>query len=165
MGLYFQKIIFIFRRIKFFKNSVLLKIAGVKVGKNLHSYSVFSIGCPGNVTIGDDVFIGPNVDILAENKVKIGNYAMISKSVTIVSADYKFENTKVAMIKQDWSKSKPVIIGNDVWIGTKSVILKGVKIGDGAIIGAGSVVSKDVEPYAIVAGNPAKKIGGRKKLI
>jgi acetyltransferase-like isoleucine patch superfamily enzyme len=65
------------------------------------------------------------------------------------------------MYKQGYSSNEPVIIGNDVWIGSRVTILPGVKIGDGAIIGASAVVTKDVEPYSIVAGNPAKKIGSR----
>lgn len=58
----------------------------------------------------------------------------------------------------DWRREKPVVIGNDVWIGHNASIMPGVKIGNGAVIGTGAVVTKDVEPYSVVAGVPAKKI-------
>lgn len=58
----------------------------------------------------------------------------------------------------DWRRNDKVIIGNDVWIGHNAIILPGVKIGNGAVIGAGAIVTKDVEPYSVVVGNPAHKI-------
>ena len=64
---------------------------------------------------------------------------------------------------QKFTELKPVVIGNDVWIGSRVTILPGVTIGDGAVIGASSVVTKDVEPYTVVAGNPAEIIKRRKQ--
>ena len=66
------------------------------------------------------------------------------------------------MCKQGSTEERPVVIGNDVWIGGRVIILPGVKIGDGAIVGAGSVVTRDVSEYDIVAGNPARVIKNRK---
>lgn len=90
------------------------------------------------VTIGDDLVMGPDVVIL-----------------TVV---HGFERLDVPINLQDYPSNRPVVIGNDVWIGTRVIILPGVTIGDQAVVGAGSVVTKDVPPRAIVAGNPAKVI-------
>ena len=66
------------------------------------------------------------------------------------------------MIKQEYDRLQPINIGNDVWIGARCIFLPGVNVGDGSVIGTGSVVTHDVEPYSIVAGNPAKLIRMRK---
>ncbi len=66
------------------------------------------------------------------------------------------------MREQGYSEEKQIVVGDDVWLGYGAIILPGVTIGDGAIIGAGTVVTKDVPPYAIVGGNPAKVIRFRK---
>ena len=93
---------------------------------------------------------------------------MIAPRVTIVTGNHKFDIPGMYMQQiNDSMKTKEddvdIIIGNDVWIGTRSIILPGVKIGNGVIIGAGAVVTKDVPPYAIVGGNPAKIIKFRKQ--
>jgi virginiamycin A acetyltransferase len=108
------------------------------------------------------------------HKVIIGNFCSIALEVLIllggnhslnwISA-YPFENEAINFHKRPnnfYEKSKgDVIIGNDVWIGRRVIILSGVKIGDGAVIAAGSVVTKDIPPYAIAGGNPAKTIRKR----
>jgi len=68
---------------------------------------------------------------------------------------------QIPMNRQGWSEDRPVCIEDDVWIGSRVILLPGVRIGKGSIVGAGSVVTRDVEPYAIVAGNPARKIRSR----
>ena len=109
-------------------------------------------------------------------KLKIGKFCSIAPGVVIqiggehkmnYATTYPFSSfidawpeAKQADVGRPVSKGD-VIIGNDVWIGCRAIILSGVKIGDGAVIGAGAVVTKDVEPYAIVAGNPARLIGKR----
>ena len=88
--------------------------------------------------IGDDVMMGPNYIIYTRN--------------------HSFNRTDIPMNKQGMQDFKSVVIGNDVWIGARVIILPCVQIGDGSIIGAGSIVTKDVPPYAIVGENPAKII-------
>lgn len=89
--------------------------------------------------------------------VKIGNSVSISHRVAIVSAGHDPQSPTFGY------RSAPITIGDYVWIGVNATILKGVTIGEGAVVAAGAVVTKDVEPYAIVAGVPARKIGERPK--
>lgn len=120
-----------------------------------------------SVSIGDRTFIGGSSIVCAE-KVEIGNDVLISWGCTIVDhnshatdwASRKNDVVAWGQGKKDWSgvKMKPVKISDRVWIGFNVIILKGITIGEGAIVGAGSVVTKDVPPYTIVAGNPAKII-------
>lgn len=105
----------------------------------------------GPMTIGKYTSIGPEVKRLAVNHVLSG----------VTSHPCAF-NPEVGWVKKDPRERSFLSIGNDVWIGTRVTILPSVKeIGDGAVIGAGAVVTKDVEPYSIVAGVPAKEIGQR----
>lgn len=122
----------------------------------------------GNITFGDYTYYGRNCCFHApENSyIKIGKFCSISESVFIITSNHRYDTISTFPF-QEVIKDIPqqkirelgnIEIGNDVWIGTKSVILKGITIGDGAIIGAGSVVTKNVPPYCIVAGVPAKII-------
>ncbi|WP_018755693.1 acyltransferase [Paenibacillus terrigena] len=102
------------------------------------------------IVIGDRTYINRRTEIMSKSLVKIGNDCAISWDVVISDTDYhEIEGTV---------STKPIVIGDKVWIGCKSTILKGVTIGNGAVVAAGSVVTKDVEPYTLVAGIPAKVI-------
>lgn len=103
--------------------------------------------------IGDRSGVGINARM--HGKVIIGEDVMMGPECIIYTSNHAFDRTDIPMSKQGRTEEKPVIIGNDVWIGGRVIILPGVHIGNGAIIGAGSVVTKDVPDYAIVAGNPA----------
>ncbi|TPX34890.1 hypothetical protein SmJEL517_g02542 [Synchytrium microbalum] len=106
-----------------------------------------------NITYGKNVYMNHNCIILDCNKVTIGDNVMFAPNVAIYAATHPLE----AEIRRDMGPELafPVTIGSDVWIGGNSVILPGVTIGDGAVVGAGSVVTKDVAPYTVVVGNPA----------
>jgi len=116
------------------------------------------IGDP-KITIGARFYANVGCHFLGE--IVIGDDVMIGPKVVIWGRDHGYDRLDVPMNTQGYTRSQ-VTIGNDVWIGASVVIVKGVQIGSGAIIGAGSVVTRNVEPYAIVAGNPAKKIRSRK---
>lgn len=87
---------------------------------------------------------------------------MMGPECLIYTQNHVFESREIPMCQQGVTAPRPVEIGNDVWIGVRVIILPGVHVGDGAIIGAGSVVTRDVEPYSIVGGNPAKLIRKRR---
>lgn len=95
-------------------------------------------------------FINSDVKIRCFESITIGEGAKIAHDVTIMDGDGH------TVEYEGYIGKKPIVIGNHVWIGTKSIILKGVTIGEGAIVAAGSVVTRDVPAHSIVAGNPAK---------
>ncbi|HRS72718.1 MAG TPA: CatB-related O-acetyltransferase [Anaerohalosphaeraceae bacterium] len=110
------------------------------------------------IEAGDYVFFGRKVHIYAN--VKIGHFVMIASHVAIVGGDHRFDVVGVPMrfTGRDGLEELQTIIEDDVWVGHGATIMAGVKIGRGAIIAAGSVVTKDVPAYAIVGGIPAKLI-------
>ena len=116
---------------------------------NIEPNSYFNL----SLSIGDNSGIGQYSEI--NGKVKIGDNVMMGPHCIIYTRNHKTTCTEIPMILQGFDRYKPVEIGNDVWIGGRVTILPGVKVGDGAIIAAGAVVTKDVPPYSIVAGNPA----------
>lgn len=103
---------------------------------------------------GDYVFIGKGVEIDVAEKVVIGAHSLLAPGVFI--ADHEHNIVRDKQIDEQGCISKPVVIGEDVWIGTHAVILAGITIGNGAVVGAGAVVTKDVPEYAVVAGVPAR---------
>ena len=113
----------------------------LKIGNNVGINHYCFIGVRGNITIGDNVIFGPRVNIFSENHV--------------------FNDPDIP-IKNQGVEKKDTIIGNDVWIGANVSIMPGVKIGNGCVIAAGSVVTKDVPDFSVVAGVPAKIIKNRK---
>lgn len=123
------------------------------IGKNviLHEDTGFYLESKkAKIEIGDHTFINRRSEIRCKEQVKIGNNCAISWDVSIIDTDYH------QLFGSE--STKPVFIGDRVWIGCKSTILKGITIGNGAVVAAGSVVTKDVEPYTLVAGVPAKEV-------
>ncbi|MBI4832833.1 MAG: acyltransferase, partial [Candidatus Lindowbacteria bacterium] len=104
--------------------------------------------------------VNRGVHIYGRGGVKFGDYVLIGPNVVIASSQHRY-NIKGTPILFQGHEKKPVVIGNDVWIGANAVILPGVSIADGTIIGAGAVVTGDTEPYSIFGGVPARKIGER----
>jgi acetyltransferase-like isoleucine patch superfamily enzyme len=128
---------------------------------------VFSHG--GEIEIGEYCYIGSETKIWSSKKISIGNRVLIAHNVNIhdnishslISSErhVEYQNILTSGEHSDAIKSAEIFIEDDVWIGFNSTILKGVKIGKGAVIGANAVVTKDILPYSIVVGNPMKVIG------
>lgn len=113
-------------------------------------------GSGANIRLGDRSQLGHGSRI--DHDVEIGNDVMMGPDVVIMSISHETEHPGVPMIRQGAVQRRAVRIGNDVWIGTRAIILPGVQVGDGAIIGAGSVVTRDVPVLAVVGGVPARVI-------
>lgn len=105
---------------------------------------------------GEYSFVGPH-SVIYPN-VSIGRYTMLANNVNILGGDHCYKNVELPIIFSGRDKLRPTIIGDDVWIGAHSVIMTGVSIGNGVIVAAGSVVTKDLAPYGIYGGVPAKLI-------
>lgn len=120
-----------------------------------------------NIFVGNNVNLGYRPTLIASlSKIIIGNDVMFGPYVTIRGGNHRTDILGRSMISIADHEKRPqddpgVIIGNDVWIGTHSIILAGVNIGDGSIVAAGSVVTRNVEPYSVVAGSPARLIAMR----
>lgn len=144
----------------------IIKFLLKKCGKNVKVGPNVNILNPHLVSMGDDVFIGDKSTIAGIVEIKIGNNVMFGPEVMIRGGDHNIKKVGLPMrfVKMG-GVNKPVIIENDVWVGARATILKGVTIGEGAVIGAASVVTRDVIPYTISVGVPAKPIKTRFTLI
>lgn len=119
-------------------------------------------GEPGEgLVVGDHSNIGPYCYIGCSGHISIGNNVMISPRVSIYAENHVFDNTD-ATIKSQGVKKEKVVIEDDCWIASNSILLAGVTIGKGSVVAAGSVVTQDVPPYCVVAGVPARVIKNRR---
>jgi len=123
------------------------------------SHQVKIIAAP-NISIGHNSHITNKVILDGRGGIAIGNDVLVGYESIIITLTHNHQD-KDTLIRLQGAYCKPVLIGNDVWLGARVIILPGVRIGDGVVVGSGSVVSKDVQPFIIVAGSPAKKIGYR----
>lgn len=114
-----------------------------------------------DIRLGDNSGIGVNATI--SRGVTIGKDVMMGPECTILTSNHGMFDNGIPMWKQEFSEIRPVIIGNNCWIGARVIILPGVTLGDGCVVGAGAVVTKSFEDNSIVAGNPAKFIKYRPK--
>jgi maltose O-acetyltransferase len=120
------------------------------------------ISSPEKMKIGDGVFIGSNCALDATGGLQIGHCCALASHVAVLTIDHHFRDAE-SIPWGDTRVLKPVVLEDYVWIGMHASILPGVTIGEGAIVGLGSVVAKDVPPLAIVVGNPGKIVGYRDK--
>jgi len=120
-----------------------------------------------NISIGNRVYIGQKCRFQASlSHIQIGNNVMFGPEVTVHGGNHRTDLIGRYMIDIRLDEKLPendqdVIIEDDVWIGTRAIILKGVTVGQGSIVGAGAVVSKDVPPYSIITGNKVQKLRER----
>jgi maltose O-acetyltransferase len=132
----------------------------LKCGHDINLENKAYFGTGKNISIGNYSGIGTKCELYG--KITIGNDVMMAPEVIILTRNHKFNRTDIPMRIQGMDTEKPVIIEDDVWIGTRTIIMPGVKIGRGSIIAAGSIVTKNISSYSIVGGIPAKLIKKRK---
>ena len=137
-----------------FCGRLMLESCGKKV--NIEKNAVFSA----KVSLGSRSRIGINARI--NGRCVIGDDVMMGTGCVIITRNHRHDRTDIPMMDQGFEEERPVFVGNDVWLGDRVIILPGVHIGDGCIIGAGSVVTRDIPPYSVAAGIPAKVIKDRK---
>lgn len=161
--------------VKFFPSSKVINIKGgqtnIKIGKNTSIRGeLLTFRHGGEIVIGDYCYVGEMTRIWSASKISIGNRVLIAHNVNIhdnnahpIDAQQRHEQYKKIISsghpKEDSTlNEKSIIIEDDVWIGFNSTILKGVTIGKGSIIAACTLITKDVPPFVIIAGNPAQII-------
>ncbi len=133
-----------------------------KCGRNAYFYPTNSYFYYKTIELGDDVYIGPGAMLLAkDSSISIGNKTMFGPNVSVVGGNHATHIVGKFMFDyadedKRWFDDLPVIFEEDVWVGAGCTILKGVTVGRGAIVAAGAVVTKDIPPYAIAGGIPAR---------
>lgn len=127
---------------------------GCKLGRNVNIEHGAEFDA--RLVVGDNSSVG--VDSTVLGPVRIGRDVMMGPECVIITRNHHHSRTDIPMIQQGYESYRPVSIGDDVWIGRRVTILPGVTVGNGAILSAGAVITKDVESYAIVGGVPAHVI-------
>ena len=127
------------------------------VGKNVNieKQAHFTPG----LSIGDNSGVGICCEV--NGPVSIGQNVMMGPEVVIYTQSHKYDRTDIPMCEQDFDEPREVVIEDDVWIGRRVIIMPGVHIGKGCIIGAGAVVTKDIPPYSVAVGVPARVVKSR----
>tara|TARA_A100001035_G_scaffold188758_1_gene150639 strand:- start:769 stop:1362 length:594 start_codon:yes stop_codon:yes gene_type:complete len=170
-GNYLRNHYYKFRTKNKFANNLFETGLKIEYPKNVRisSNSYFGLNCKiyacesSIVEIGKNVSFNSNVMLNARGvgKILIGKNVLIGPNVVVRCNNHNYQDTSIPIIKQGMTKGV-IIIEDDVWISSNCVILPNCTIGEGSIVAAGAVVTKDIEPYSIVGGIPAKKIGFRK---
>ena len=137
-----------------------LRLFGAKVGKRVTFYPGIKIIPAKNLALGDQVDLSWGVILAPSGGITIGDRSLIGFHTHIISVNHAIPPRPEPIFHSGYV-NKPIVIGKDVWIGSHCVILPGVTIGEGAIVAAGSIVTKDVQPFTIVGGVPAKLIKER----
>jgi acetyltransferase-like isoleucine patch superfamily enzyme len=158
----------LYRIIYYLINNIKLQIYTLKVKLSFRSVGEFTrifyakTPEPYNIEVGHHVFINEGCDLISSSgRIIIGNFVMIGSHTTIIAQNHDISDYKKPMVLNHKYLSENVIIEDDVWIGANVTILPGVKIARGSVVGAGSVVTKNVAPFTIVGGVPAVKIRDR----
>lgn len=142
-----------------FRNFLYKNIFHMNIGKNVVIYYGAEIRAPWNIHIGEGTVIGDKAILDGRSGIKIGKNVNFSTGVWIWTNQHKVNDISFGI------EGKPVIIEDRVWLSNRTIILPGVTVGEGAVVAAGAVVTKSVEPFVIAGGVPARKIGEREKQI
>lgn len=142
-----------------FRNFLYKNIFHMNIGKNVVIYYGAEIRAPWNIHIGEGTVIGDKAILDGRSGIKIGKNVNFSTGVWIWTNQHKVNDISFGI------EGKPVIIEDRVWLSNRTIILPGVTVGEGAVVAAGAVVTKSVEPFVISGGVPARKIGEREKQI
>ena len=133
----------------------LLRLFGSKIGQGVHPYPSTRIWAPWNLEMGSHSCLGDHTDCYCVDKIEIGPHSTVSQYSYLCTASHDYTDPSMPLI------TAPIVIGEGVWIAADVFVGPGVVIGDGAVIGARSSVFRNIEPWTVVAGNPARVIKKR----
>jgi putative colanic acid biosynthesis acetyltransferase WcaF len=133
----------------------LLRCLGAKVGRNVNIYGTATVYMPWNLEIGDWSAVGEWALIYNLGPVRIGDRVTISQSAHLCAGTHDYRDPSMPLLKPEIS------IGHEAWICADAFVGPGVRVGDGAVVGARAVAIKDVSPWTVVAGNPAHEVNKR----
>lgn len=133
----------------------LLRLFGAKIGKGVNVLPSCKVWQPWSLTMGDHSCLSEDVVCYSVDKISIGEQAVISKGAFLCCASHDIESPIMELT------FKPIVVGSQAWIAARAFVGPGVTVGEGAVVGACAVVTKDVEPWTVVAGNPARVIKKR----
>lgn len=134
----------------------LLRLFGAKVGRNVHVYPSATIYFPWMLEIGDFSAVGEHAYIYSLGKVTIGERVTISQRAHLCAGSHDYQQADLPLLRP------PITVGSDAWIAADAFVGPNTRVGQGAVVGARAVVFGDVEPWAVVVGNPAKVVKHRK---
>lgn len=135
--------------------SWLLRRFGAKVGRGVHVYPGVKIWAPWNLELRDQAGVASGATLYSQGKITIGERAVVSQGAHLCAGSHDFETPGFPLV------TKPIIIGDDAWIAAEAFVHPGVTVGGGCVVGARSVVVKDLPPWTVCSGFPAKSLGSR----
>lgn len=131
---------------------MIARLFGAKLGRNIRLYPSVKIWAPWNLIMGNDSCLGSDVDCYNVDKITLGAHSTVSQYSFLCTASHDYTDVSMPLI------TAPIIIGEQVWVTADVFIAPGVTVGDGAVVIARSSVFTDVEPWAVIAGNPAQPV-------
>lgn len=146
--------ILISSQLRYIRN-IILRLFGAKIPLSSLVYPSCDIWGPWNLVVGKNSCIGPNTRIYNRGKIIIGDNAVVSQGTYLCTASHDIADPKHSVV------IKPIMIENRAWVAADAFVCMGITIGEGAVVGARAAVFKDVEPWTVVGGNPAKVIKKR----
>jgi acetyltransferase-like isoleucine patch superfamily enzyme len=133
----------------------------ISIDDNVHlMHGIYISSCGKQVVIGSNTHFAPYAVLYGP--LTIGKHCAIAAHVVLASVGHGYDRVDIPMVKQP-AQTKEIVLEDDVWIGANAVVVGGVRIGTGSIVGAGAVVTKDVPPFSVVGGVPARVIRDRRK--
>lgn len=133
-----------------------LRMCGARLGRNNFIYASARIWAPWQLETEDVVTIARDAWVYNVGGVKLGSHAIVSEGAFLCGATHDFHDAGFPLV------SKPIEVGAYAWICARAVVLPGVTCREGAVLGAAAVTSKDLEPWTVYAGNPARRVGARR---
>jgi len=131
---------------------LLLQLFGARVGAGAHVYAGAKIWAPWNLVLGREAAIADGADIYNADRIEIGEYAVISQGAYLCGASHDYTSWDFPLV------AAPIVVGARAWVAARAIVHMGVTLGDGCVVGAGSVVTRDMPAWTVCAGVPCRPI-------